>query len=179
MASEIFTYPAKTILGKCIDWVWTTLIKRGRLRFYDHELSYSYSFYDEIENHVRSGGKIQIYEVNCTVTIRNESQEPKIIRNVRMVAIVGGVRFPLNVFDGQVWKPTYSFAAGETHRASWIGFRKAFGKAPGHMGLIPIDPPNASIVFEIDFEDEKNRTIQQCVEISEGRRLDPRHIVEK
>jgi hypothetical protein len=180
MATELVVYSAKTLLGKCIDWLWTTLIKRGRLRFYDPEVNYCYSFYDERENHVRTGGEKQIYEINCTVAIRNESQGPKIMRNIRMAAIVGGVRFPLTVFDGHVRqsKLTYSLAGGEARHAVWKAFRPAIGKAPGHTGLIPVVPPDASIVFVIEFEDEVNRTIRLCLDVAEARMLDPRHIVE-
>ena len=181
MTNEIVAYTAKTVLGKCIDWVWRALNKRGRLRFYDLEVSYCYSFYDELENHVRIGGKKQVYQVNCRVTIRNESQQPKIMRNVRMAVLVGGARFPLTIFDGllQRSKPTFSLAGGETRNTSWTAFRPAIGKAPGHTGLVPIVPADASIVFVVEFEDEKNRTIQNFVETSEARMHDPRHIVEK
>lgn len=180
MAIEIGAYTIKTILGKGIDWLRATLIKWGRLRFYDLKVTYCYSFYDEREYHVRTGGKKQIYEVNCAVTIINESQGPKIIRNVRMAVMVGGVRFPLTVFDAQLRqpKPTYSLAGKEARNFAWNAFRPTIGKAPGHTGLVPIDPSDASIAFLVEFEDKKNRTIQHFVEVAEARMLDPRRIAE-
>ena len=73
----------KALQGKVINWLWQKLTKPGRLHFYDTQVTYCYSYYDEYENHVRTDGMKKIYEVWCRVTTHDDCVTTRIIRNVR------------------------------------------------------------------------------------------------
>ena len=161
--------------------VWSSWrANRSRLHFYDPAVTYCYSFYDENENHVRSGGTKMIYEIYSRLTIRNDGRTEKILRNVRVVAIVGDKRFPMEVFDMSAgeWKSMYMVPGGTSYSVKWKSFPKAFGKAPGHTGLIPVNPPSLGIIFEVNYMSENGGVGRILVEVPEARMFDPRHIVE-
>lgn len=61
MAVEWSVSMGKWVLSKLWDLWWSLRMKRSRLHFYDPAVTYCYSFYDENENHVRSGGTKMIY----------------------------------------------------------------------------------------------------------------------
>ena len=178
MATEILVNAAQTIVGKAIDWIWTKVTSRSPLRFLDPEIIYCYSFYDEGGNHVHKNGRKMIYSVFCSVTIVNSAARPQPMTHISLSAIVGEERHSMNLFDRQdeKWFSTYTVPGDSAQRTAWSAFIAGHGIAPGSSGMIPIEPVDAAILFELAYRDKRGKKRRCTIRLSQARIINPRFI---
>jgi hypothetical protein len=179
MWNEIATYCAKTFLGKAVDWAFRKRVKKGQLQFYEPALTYSFSFYDRNDNHILAGGTKKIYLLQCSVTVYNNSESPKLMRNTRLIGKINKKIFVFYLYDDVAfaWKSHYSVPGTKIFTFSWHAFLEGFGFIDGEPGMIPLNPADNEILFELCYIDEKERECKIFIESIESRRMNPYLIV--
>jgi hypothetical protein len=119
IAVDLLIWLGKTMGGKLIGKL-PNLFRRNNLIFTKASGTYRFSYYLG-QNHVREGRQKRIYEAGASLTVFNNSNSPRVLRDVILHCVINGTDHPLRLFDHaqEKWQENYQLALKSVTSYSW------------------------------------------------------------
>ncbi|TDW97175.1 hypothetical protein EDB95_5019 [Dinghuibacter silviterrae] len=148
------------------------------LKFHDVTLTYIYSHFDEMENHVREGGTRKVFHIEIAASIYNRHLEPMIMRKLQLEALVNGKAYHLRLLEmeEEQWIANYNIPAKTLVTNSWYAYTDGAG-LNNEKGMIPLHRNNNQIEFHLTYFDERDKSRRIPALVESASALDPRFIV--